>query len=364
VTQSGPSTATLGVVLYMHNPGSICYLEFWAMRPLGLGSYMRRRDFITLLGGAVVWPLAAKAQQAAVPVIGYLNPETPAANADRLRLFLQGLNEAGYVAGRNVSIEFRSADDRYDRLPEMAAELARLRPAVIFTPGVPATTAAKAATATVPIVFLMGADPVASGLVASLNRPGANLTGVSTLSVALGQKQVELLHELAPAASVLALLINPQNPSAEAVTGEVDEAARKLGLTLRLLRARTERDLDTVFANFDELKAGGLIISNEGLFLNRSAQLAALTVRDAVPAIHVIPEFAAAGGLMSYGGSRSEAAHQVGAYIGRILKGEKPGDLPVQQVTKFELTINMKTAKALGLSVPPILQATADEVIE
>jgi|SRR5215472_359904 len=326
---------------------------------------MNRRDFVTLLGGtAAAWPLAARAQQGGAPVIGYLNPETPAANADRLRLFLQGLSEAGYVAGRNVSIEFRSADDSYGRLPEMAAELAHLRPAVIFTPGVPATTAAKAATATVPIVFLMGADPVASGLVASLNRPGANLTGVSTLSAALGQKQVELLHELAPAATVLALLINPENPSAEAVTGEVEGAARKLGLMLRLLRARTERDLDTAFANFDELKAGGLIISNEGLFLNRNRQLAALTVRHAVPAIHVVPEFAAAGGLMSYGGSGVEAAHQVGAYIGRILKGERPGDLPVQQVTKFELILNMKTAKALGLSVPPILQATADEVIE
>jgi putative ABC transport system substrate-binding protein len=324
---------------------------------------VRRRDFITFLGAAA-WPTLARAQQPALPVIGYLNPERADADAARRRLFLQGLSEGGYVDGRNASIAFRSADDRYDRLPELAAELARLRPAVIFTPGIPATAAAKAATATVPIVFQMGADPVASGLVASLNRPGANLTGVSTLSVALGPKQVELLHELAPAATILALLINPRNPSAETVTGEAEAAARKLGLTLRVLRASTERDLDAAFAAFDELRAGGLIITNEGLFLNRIEQLAALTLRHAVPAIHVVPEFAAAGGLMSYGGSRVEAARLVGAYIGRILKGEKPADLPVQQVTKFELVLNLKTAKALGLAVPQTLLVAADEVME
>jgi putative ABC transport system substrate-binding protein len=326
---------------------------------------MKRREFITLLGGAAAsWPLAARAQQPAMPLVGYVTPGSPDDVAARLRRLRQGLSEAGYVDGRNVRIESRAAEGRYDRLPEMAADLVRRQAAVIVTAGVPATAAAKAATATVPVVFQMGADPVAVGLVASFNRPGANVTGIATLGVALGPKHLELLHELAPTATIMALLINPTNPSAETLPSELAAAARKLGLQLHVLHARTERDFDSAFATLKQLGVGGLVISNEGLFLGQSAQLAALTLRHALPAIHVVPEFTAAGGLMSYGSSTTEAARLVAAYTARILKGEKPADLPVQQTTKIELTINLKTAKTLGLTVPPTLLATADEVIE
>jgi putative tryptophan/tyrosine transport system substrate-binding protein len=326
---------------------------------------MRRREFITLLGGAAAgWPLAARAQQAAMPVVGYLNSGAPDAAAGRLSVLRQALSEAGYIEGRNVTIELRSADNRYDQLPEMAVDLVRRQSTVIVTAGIPATVAAKAATATVPIVFTMGGDPVASGLVASLNRPGANLTGITTLGEELAPKHLELLHEVAPAATIIGFLVNPANPAAEHAVSELAGAARKLGLKLHVLKARTESDIDTAFATLRQLGAGGLVISLEGLFISGSEQLAALTLRDAVPAIHVVPEFAAAGGLMSYGGSTTEASRLQGVYLVRILRGEKPADLPVQQVTKIELIINLKTAKALGLTVPLSLLGRADEVIE
>jgi putative ABC transport system substrate-binding protein len=326
---------------------------------------MRRRDFITLLGGAAaVWPLPVRAQQAGLPLIGYLNSGAPDAVAARLSVMRKALSEAGYVEGRNLAIELLSADGLYDRLPEMAAQLVHRQPAVIITAGVPPTAAAKAATATIPIVFTMGADPVASGLVASLNRPGANLTGITSLGAALTSKHVELLHEFAPAATVIGHLVNPENFAEERTASELTPVARKLGLEAHVLRARTESDFDAVFVALRQLGAGGLVIGNEGLFISRSEQLAALTLRYAVPAIHAVPEFTTAGGLMSYGGSAIEASKLVGAYTVRILKGEKPANLPVQQATKIELTINLKTAKTLGLTVPLTLAARADEVIE
>jgi putative ABC transport system substrate-binding protein len=326
---------------------------------------MRRRDFITLLGGAAAaWPLAAQAQQPGVPLIGYFNSGASDVVTARLSVLRKALSEAGYVEGRNVMIELLSADGRYDRLPEMAAELVHRNPTVIVTGGVPSTAAAKAATATIPIVFTMGADPVALGLVASLNRPGANLTGITSLGAALTSKHLELLHEFAPAATVIGFLVNPENFAEERTASELAPAARRLGLELHVLRARTESDFDPVFATLRQLGAGGLVIGNEGLFISRSEQLAGLTLRYAVPAIHAVPEFTTAGGLMSYGGSAIEASRLVGAYTVRILRGEKPATLPVQQATKIELTINLKTAKALGLTVPLTLAARADEVIE
>jgi putative ABC transport system substrate-binding protein len=330
---------------------------------------MKRRQFITLLGSAaatpsILSPLSTRAQQPAMPLIGWLNSGAPDAFAPRLRILREALSEAGYVEGRNVTIELLSADGRYDRLPEMAADLVRRQPTLIVTGGIPAIAAAKAATATVPIVFSMGGDPVAYGLVASLNRPGANLTGITTLGAELAPKHLELLHEIAPAATVIGLLVNPENHGEDNTAREVAAAARKLGLELHVLQARTESDFDPAFATLRQLGAGGLVIGNEGLFISRSEQLAALTVRYAVPAIHAVPEFTTAGGLMSYGGSAIEASRLVGAYTVRILKGEKPADLPVQQVTKIELMINIKTAKTLGLTVPLALAARADEVIE
>jgi putative ABC transport system substrate-binding protein len=326
---------------------------------------MRRREFITLLGGAATaWPLMARAQQPAMPVIGYLNSGAPDAAAGRLRVLRQALSAAGYIEGRNVTIDLRSADNRYDRLPEMAADLVRRQPTVIVTAGIPATAAARAATATVPIVFSMGGDPVAYGLVASLNRPGANLTGTTTLGGELAPKHLELLHEMAPAATVIGLLVNPENQGEDHTASELTAAARRLGLELQVLRARTEDDFDPAFATLRQLGAGGLVIGNEGLFISRSEQLAALTVRYAVPAIDAVPEFTTAGGLMSYGGSAIEVSRLVGGYTVRVLKGEKPADLPVQQVTKIELVINLKTAKALGITVPITLLGRADEVIE
>jgi putative ABC transport system substrate-binding protein len=326
---------------------------------------IRRREFITLLGGAaVVLPLAARAQQAAMPVVGFLSAASPDVTAVGLRNLRQGLGEAGYVEGRNVAIEVRGSDGQNDRLPELAADLVRRQVSAIVTAGVPATAAAKQATSTIPIVFQMGADPVAFGFVASLNRPGGNVTGVATIGVGLGPKHLELLHELVPTATSVALLANPANPSSEPVVSEVAAAARKLSLKLHILQARTERDFDPAFASLRQLGAGGLVISNEGLFLIRSEELAALALRHRVPAIHVASDFAAAGGLMSYGASSAERSWLVGLYIGRILKGEKPADLPVGQITKVELIVNLKTAKTLGITVPTTLFARADEVIE
>jgi putative ABC transport system substrate-binding protein len=326
---------------------------------------MRRRDFITLIGGAAAtWPLAARAQQPAMPVIGFLGTRALGDDLYLLSAFRRGLKEAGYVEGQNVAIEYRFAENQYDRLPALAADLVRRQVAVIAANG-RAAQAAKEATATIPIAFVAGFDPVEVGLVASLNRPGGNITGVSILDVELGPKRLELLHELVPAATSIVLLVNPTDPArAETTSKELQAAAHSLGLQLHILHASTDRDFDTVFARLVQLGAGGLVIGGEPFFNSRSQQLGALTMRHAVPTIYQLRAFAAAGGLMSYGASLTDAYRLVGVYTGQILKGVKPADLPVQQATKVELIINLKTAKALGLTVPLPLLGRADEVIE
>ncbi len=327
---------------------------------------MRRREFITLLGGAAVaWPLAARAQQPAMPVVGFLRSTAATGSEHIVTAFLRGLKEAGFVEGQNVAIEYLWADNQNDRLPALAADLIRRQVTVIVAAGIPAALAAKAATTTIPIVFEVAADPVEVGLVASLNRPGGNLTGATTLNVELAPKRLELMHDVVPTTRSIALLVNPTSPvNAERLSTDAQTAARTLGLQLHVLHASTERDFGTVFASLVQMRAGALVINNDAFFLSRSEQLAALTVRHAVPTIFAYREFTAAGGLMSYGGSLTNAYRLTGVYTGRILKGEKPAELPVQQVTKFELFINLKTAKALGLTVPLIMQMTADEVIE
>ena len=327
---------------------------------------MKRREFITLLGGAAAgWPMAARTQQPAMPVIGYLSSASPDRDAGRLRAFRQGLSETGFIEGRNVAIEYRWADEQHDRLPALAADLVHQQVAVIAQAGhVLGVFAAKAATTTIPIVFVTGVDPVGLGLVASLSRPGVNLTGVTTLGIELEPKRLELLHGLIPAARTVGALVNRMHPIAEAQSSELQAAARGLGLKLQILDASTERDFDAVFARLVELQADGLVIATDGLFISQSEHLARLAVRHAMPAIFQLRAFAAAGGLMSYGGDFAEMYRQSGVYVGRILKGEKPVDLPVQQVTRVELVLNLKTAKALGLDVPPTLLVRADEVIE
>jgi ABC-type uncharacterized transport system substrate-binding protein len=329
-------------------------------------SDMRRREFITLLGGAAAaWPLTASAQQRLMPVIGYLGPESPTAFASRVRAFRQGLGETGYVEGRNVAIEFRWAESQHSRLPALAADLVGRQVAVIVAPGgAPGALAAKSVTTTIPIVFEMGADPIAIGLVSSLNRPGGNLTGVSSLNVEVTPKRLQILHEAVPTASVVAVLVNPTSPTTDSQLKNVQPAAQARGLQLHVLHASTERDLDTVFATLLQLRAGGLVVASDTFFAMHSEQLAALTIRHAVPTIHQSRDFAIAGGLMSYGGSFVESHRQAGVYTGRVLKGDKPADLPVQQVTKFELFINLKTAKTLGLTFPLSLLGRADQVIE
>ena len=323
---------------------------------------MKRREFITLVGGAAAWPIVARAQQTTMPIIGFLSTRAPSQDPHLLAAFRQGLKEAGYVEGQNVAIQYRFAENQYDRLPAMAADLVRRQVAVVAAAGNVSALAAKGVNSTVPIVFLSGDDPIKTGLVASLNRPGGNLTGVSPLSAEVAPKRLELLHEIVPTARIIAVLLNPSNPNS--VSRDLQAAASTLGVQFHLLHASNERDFDNAFANLLQGQAGALVIGSDPFFISQIPQLAALTVRHAVPAIYQYREFAAAGGLMSYGGSNTESYHLVGVYTGRILKGEKPADLPVQQVTKVELVINLKTAKTLGLTVPLSLLSRADEVIE
>jgi putative tryptophan/tyrosine transport system substrate-binding protein len=327
---------------------------------------MNRREFITLIGGAAAWPLAARAQQPALPVIGFLSSETPSGYAFRAAAFRQGLSEAGYVESRNVAIEYRWAEGHYDRLPALAADLVRRQVAVIAAAGTQSALAAKAATTTIPIVFSTAADPVAEGLVAGLARPGGNATGVNNLAAELVQKQIEKLHQMVPAATAIAALVNPTNPTlAEPATKEVQAAGRTLGLKMiHIIQASTERDIDAAFATLFRLGAGALVVCPDTFFTSRRDQIAALAIRHAIPVIYHLRELPAAGGLMSYGPSATDGYRQVGIYAARILKGERPGDLPVQRATKFDLVINLTTAKVLGLEVPFYLQQLADEVIE
>jgi len=328
---------------------------------------MRRRDFISLIGGVVAtWPLATRAQQPQMPVIGFLGTSSPELYAIRLSVFREGLKEAGYVEGQNVSIEYRWAQDDVGRLPALAADLVQRRVNVIVAgSGTPGAVAAKAATTTIPIVFAVAVDPIKVGLVESLNRPGGNLTGVTNLNVEIGPKRLEVLHVLLPMASDFAVLIDPTGPAlAEPFVREVQAAARSLGLRLHVLNASTERDFDSVFARVGQLKAAALIIGPSTSFVGRSEQLATLATRYKVPAIYQYRPFAAAGGLMSYGSDETEYYHLVGIFTGRILKGARPAQLPVEQSTKVELIINLKTAKALGIDVPLSLLGRADEVIE
>jgi putative tryptophan/tyrosine transport system substrate-binding protein len=321
---------------------------------------MNRREIIALLGGAAAWPVAANAQQSTMPVVGYLTigaPGLPDA-------FRKGLTELGYVVGRNVAIESRGAEGQYDRLPEMAADLVRRRVAAMFAGGPPAIRAAKAATATIPIVFSMGEDPVAEGIVANLNRPGGNVTGNTGFANQLVAKRLGLLHDTVSKGAVLGLLVNPTNPNAAPDSKDAQAAAAVLGRELRVLTAGTDRDFETAFAAMVQQRIGALLVGTDPFFWARSDQIVALAAHNAIPAIYDRRLFATAGGLMSYGTDPSEEQHQAGIYIGRILKGEKPGDLPVVQPTKFELVINLKTAKTLGLVIPPNLLAIADEVIE
>jgi putative ABC transport system substrate-binding protein len=324
---------------------------------------MKRREFITLLGGtAATWPLAARAQQRAMPVIGFLGSTSLQAYAARLRAFAQGLKEVGYIEGQNVAIEYRLAEDHNDRLPALAAELVHRPVTVIAAGGSPSSVAAKAATATIPIVFETASDPVALGLVASLNRPGGNLTGVTNLNVEVGQKRLELLRELLPKATNIAALVDPSAPAiTEQFISALRAAAPPLGMQLHVLHASTDRELDTVFA---ALRADALVIGPYLFFNSRMEQLGALSLRHAVPTIFTYRPFVAAGGLMSYGANETEPYRLLGIYTGKILKGENPSSLPVQRATKVELIINLKTAKALGIAVPLALTGRADELIE
>jgi putative ABC transport system substrate-binding protein len=329
--------------------------------------YMQRRDFIALLGGLSSWPFVAHAQQKAMPVIGFLTTGSPGPSpALFMAAFRQGLSEAGYVEGQNLASEYRWAEGHYDRLPTLAADLVgRKVDVIVSTGGFPRALAAKSATSTIPIVFIGGGDPVEGGLVASLARPGGNLTGFTLLVVELNPKRLELLSELVPQARVIALLVNPNSADADArITRHVQGAARSKGLQLSILKASTEGEIDAAFATLRQLHADGLVVSSEPFFTRQREQLIGLAARHAVPAIYALPEFAASGGLISYGPSVTSTFRQAGIYAGRILKGEKPADLPVQQPTTFELVVNLKTAEALGLTVPPSILARADEVIE
>jgi putative tryptophan/tyrosine transport system substrate-binding protein len=326
---------------------------------------VRRRHFITLIGGAAaVWPLVARGQQAAIPVIGFLHGASFEGYKPMVTSFRQGLKEAGYVDGYNVAIEFRWAEGHYDQLPAMAADLVRRQVAVIVTGGTPAAFAAKEATSTIPTVISVGIDPVQLGLVGSLNRPGGNVTGTAVLTVELGAKKLEMLHELLPTAAAIALLVNPTNPNVESETRVVQDAARLLGLHLHVLHASTESQIDAAFGALVELRAGALIVGVEPFLNDSRAQIVALAARYAVPAVYGVRDFVTAGGLMSYGTDLVDIYRQSGIYAGKILKGARPADLPVQQLTKVALVINLKTAKTLGLTIPTTLLGRADEVIE
>jgi putative tryptophan/tyrosine transport system substrate-binding protein len=327
-------------------------------------SSIKRREFITLLGAATAWPLAARAQQTAMPVIGFLNSSSPGGYAP-LAAFRQGVNEAGYIEGRNVTIEYRWAEGHHGRLLELAADLVRRKVTVIAATTTPAALAAKAATATIPVVFETGGDPVKLGLVASLNRPGGNLTGVTNLNTEVTPKRLEVLHEIIPTATTFALLINSSSPGlAESTTRDVRASARTLGVALHVVSATTDNEIDDAFASLAKLRAGGLVIGSDSFFSSRTERLASLALRYALPAAYQWREFAVAGGLISYGTDTRDAYRLAGIYTARVLKGEKPADLPVQQATKVELYINLKTAKALGITVPLPLSGRADELIE
>src|SRR5215471_136629 len=326
---------------------------------------MRRREFITLVGGATAWPLVMRAQQPAMPVIGFLHSGSPEPNFNRVAAFRKGLSEAGYVEGQNLAIEYRWAGGQDDQLAELVADLIRRRVAVIATPGsTPASLAAKAATTTIPIVFLIGGDPVALGLVASLNRPGGNATGVYIQLVELVAKQLGLLRELAPGANRFVALVNPHTAYTEAVVKNLQAGALAIGLPIEILRASTGRDIDGAFATLVQNPGGALLIPPDAVFVNRRAQIVTLAARHAICAIYWARDFAEIGGLMSYGPNLMDAYQQSGTYVGRVLKGEQPAALPVVQPTKFELVVNLNTARALGLTVPDRLLARADEVIE
>jgi putative tryptophan/tyrosine transport system substrate-binding protein len=325
---------------------------------------MKRREFIAIAGGAAAWPLAARAQQSAMPMIGFLNSGAPGPFARNVAALRQGLEEAGYIEGQNVAIEYRWAEGQTDRLPALAADLVRRQVAVIVSPDSASSLAAKAASTTIPIVFLIGGDPVKLGLVANFNRPGGNITGVSVLFNTLVPKEFEALHEAIPQAHLIGLLVNPTNPNAQNDTREVQAAADLLGQNLLVVKGSTEIDLATAFVTLAQRGTSALVVTADPFFINRRAQLIELAVREKLPAIYPMRDFVDAGGLMSYGTSLADGYRQLGVYAGRILKGEKPGDLPVQQSTKVELIINLNTAKALGITMPLSLLGRADEQIE
>ena len=324
---------------------------------------MQRREFITLLGGAATWPLAARAQQPAMPVIGFLNSASPGPYPP-LSAFLKGLNDRGFVEGRNVAIEYRWAEGHYERLPALIADLVQRNVSVIAATSTPAAVAAKAANTTIPIVFTTSGDPVQLGFVSSLSQPGGNLTGATQLNVEVSAKRLELMHEALPIATNFALLVNPPGPNTRAELGDYNAAATALGLTLHVLRASSEQNLGSVFESLSQLKTEALVIGSDPFFSRYIEKIAELALRYRMPAIYQYAEFTTAGGLMSYGGNVGESYHIAGVYVGRILNGEKPANLPVQQVIKVELIVNLKTAKALGITVPSQIVARADEIID
>jgi putative tryptophan/tyrosine transport system substrate-binding protein len=363
-TDGGPTE-----ILHCTSPDLVPTIRYAAKLPAGHDpmefDQLKRREFIAFVGGAAAaWPLAARAQHAAVPVVGFLSPGSTEADTSRMNAVRRGLKEIGYVEGQNVAIEYRAAQNQYDHLPALAVELVRGQATVIVTVGITATLAAKAATSTIPIVFAMGADPVQFSLVSGLNRPGGNITGVYALNYAVMGKRLELLHELVPTAGIIAVLTNPSSPFTEVETKALYEAASALGVKLRVLNAANESEIDAAFATLAKERSVPIVVSSDAMFTNQRVQLVVLSARYAIPAIFSYREFSAAGGLMSYGPDLADAYRQVGIYTGKILKGTKPTDLPVQQSVKVELVINLNTAKALGITFPLPLLGRADQVIE